>query len=81
MNIEKRLEKKLLSKKVIEAVEEMVSKEGLTYIEAIIEYCEQNSLEIETVSRTIRNNSIIKSKVQEEAEELNMIEKSGKLPI
>ena len=50
-------------------------------MDAIIWYCEQNNIEIETTSRLISKN--LKEKIQLEAMNANMIkvEKGGKLPI
>ena len=51
------------------------------YLDAILHFCEKENLEIETVARFVRNNAILKAKVQEEAESLNIIEKTTRLPI
>lgn len=57
------------------------SKAHIEYIDAIIHYCEKNNLEIETVAKIIKKNPVLKSKLQDEAEELNIIEKTSKLPL
>tara|TARA_B100000003_G_scaffold205630_1_gene219586 strand:- start:130 stop:348 length:219 start_codon:yes stop_codon:yes gene_type:complete len=56
-------------------------KRPITYMDAIIWYCEQNNIEIETTSRLISKN--LKEKIQLEAMNANMlkVEKGGKLPI
>jgi len=62
-------------------IEEIVESSGLSYMEAIIEYCEQNKLEIEVAAKLISTN--LKSKLQIEAEDLHFLPKSNtaKLPI
>ena len=56
-------------------------KRPITYMDAIIWYCEQNNIEIETTSRLISKN--LKEKIQLEAMNANMlkVEKGGKLPL
>ena len=56
-------------------------KRPITYMDAIIWYCEENNIEIETTSRLISKN--LKEKIQLEAMNANMlkVEKGGKLPI
>lgn len=51
------------------------------YLDAILHFCEKENLEIDTVAKFVRNNAILKAKVQEEAESLNIIEKTTRLPI
>ena len=64
---------------IIEGV--VKEKRPVTYMDAIIWYCEQNNIEIETTSRLISKS--LKEKIQVEAMNANMlkVEKGGKLPI
>jgi hypothetical protein len=48
-------------------------------MDAIVHYCENNELEIESAAKLI--NSIIKSKIECEAQELNFLPKGSKLPL
>lgn len=61
-------------------IEERVSK-GMDYLEAIVSYCEDNGLEVESVVSLMKQGSILRAKLQHEAEGLNLIEKSAILPI
>ena len=56
-------------------------KRPITYMDAIVWYCEENNIEIETTSRLISKS--LKEKIQVEAMNANMlkIEKGGKLPV
>jgi hypothetical protein len=56
-------------------------KDGYDYIEAITAYCEENDLDVESVTPLIKANSKFKAQLQEEAERLNLITKSAKLPL
>ena len=62
-------------------IEHLVQKYKLDYMDAVLFYAEQNNLEIETVASIIRNSTKIKSKIQIQAEELNFLPKTSRLPI
>ena len=51
----------------------------MTYIDAVIHYCEENKLEPETACQMVGGK--LKQNIQEEAEGLNLIQKTSKLPI
>jgi predicted aldo/keto reductase-like oxidoreductase len=48
---------------------------GVTYIDAIIEYAKKNELEIETVAEIVRRSSVIKEKIREEALKMKLVKK------
>jgi len=56
-------------------------KKPITYMDAILWYCEQNQLEVESVGRLI--SKALKEKIQVEATKANLIKipETGKLPI
>ena len=56
-------------------------KRPISYMDAIVWYCEENKIEIESASRLITKS--LKEKIQVEAMNANMLklEKGGKLPI
>lgn len=64
---------------IIEGV--VKEKRPISYMDAIIWYCEENNIEIETTSRLISKS--LKEKIQVEAMNANMLkmEKGGKLPV
>jgi hypothetical protein len=53
----------------------------IDYMEAIVAYCDKNSIEIEVVANYIKKNPVLKARVQQEAENLNFIEKTARLPV
>jgi hypothetical protein len=61
-------------------VEKIVGKYNIEYMDAVIYFCEKNNIEIETAASIIKSNLKIKSKLQLEAEVLNFLPKSAKLP-
>ena len=70
----------LTTEKFLTDIDKLVSKHNLEYLDAVVYYCEKNNLELETAASIIRSNLKIKSKLQLEAENLNFLPKTAKLP-
>lgn len=62
-------------------IDKLVEDKKMEYIEAVLYYCKENDVEIETAASLIKGSPKMKAKVQLEAETLNFLPKSGKLPI
>lgn len=62
-------------------VDAIVRKYDISYIDAVTYFCEKNGIEIEIAAALIKNNSRIKSAVQIEGEDLNILPKSARLPL
>ena len=80
--LEKALENKFISSaKFSEEIEKIVSSQKVNYIDAIVIYCEENSIEIETVSKLI--SKPLKEKLKHDATQLNFLKKTtrAKLPL
>jgi len=62
-------------------IESIVREKRITYMDAVVWYCEQNEIDTGTVSSMI--NKSLKEKIEIEAQERNMVKfpKSGKLPL
>ena len=60
-------------------IEKMSISLGLTCIEAITHYCEENNLEIEVAASLINEN--LKKKIESEARKLRFLPKVSKLPL
>lgn len=61
-------------------IEKIVCQKKIPYMEAVVHYCEDTGMEIETAAKLI--NSKIKQMIAAEASDLNMMkEKVSKLPI
>ena len=63
----------------MENIENLVQKTKMTYIDAVMYYCEENKLEPETAGKMIGGK--LKQNIQDEAEDLHLIQKTSKLPI
>ena len=60
-------------------IEEKASKLKCSHMDAILYHCKETGLEIEVAATMI--SSALKAKIREEAQELNLLKKSSKLPI
>lgn len=60
-------------------INELSERENMTRMEAIVHHCEQTGLEIDVASTLI--SSALKSKIREEAQELNLLKKTARLPV
>ena len=60
-------------------IQELVEQTKLSYMDAVLHYCDQNGMEPETAAQLI--NGKLKAQIREEAEELNFLPKTAKLPI
>ena len=63
----------------MENIESLVQKTKMSYIDAVMYYCEENKLEPETAGKMIGGK--LKQNIQEEAEDLHLIERTSKLPL
>ena len=80
--IDAALSEKFISKdKFAEEIESLVVHGRRTYIEAIVEYCETNDIELDLVGKLVSRP--LKEKIRYEATELNFLRKTsrGKLPV
>ena len=84
---ENELEKVMESKffcpaKFAEQIEQLVlHNKDMNYIDAIVHFCEQNSIEVESVPKLI--SKPLKEKIKYDAQQLNFMKKSSraKLPV
>ena len=80
--VEKALNEKFVSKdKFAEEIEALVLKTKMNYIDAIVEYCDDNGIDIESVNKLI--SKPLKEKIKCNAQDLNYLKKTshGKLPL
>jgi len=82
----KELEKAIASKfltpsKFAIEIEKIVAEEGLNYIDAIVHYCDANSLEVDSITKLM--SKPLKEKLKYDAQELNFMKKTSraKLPL
>jgi len=66
-------------KKFAIKIEEIVSKGGITYMDAILDYCEKNQMEPDAIAPLI--SKPLKEKIEADARELNFLPRVATLPI
>jgi hypothetical protein len=62
-----------------EMIAELTNTTGGTHMDTIIHHCETSGMEIDVASSLI--STALKAKIREEAQELNLLKKSSRLPI
>ena len=60
-------------------IEQMASEKRLGLMDAICHHCKESGLEIEVAATLV--SSALKSRLKEEAQDLNLLKKSSRLPI
>jgi len=60
-------------------IQKLVEDTNLSFMDAVLHYCDQNGMEPETAAQLV--NTKLKAQIREEAEELNFFPKTAKLPI
>jgi len=72
----------LCPQKFAQDIESLVKECKINYIDAIVTYCEENSIEIDTISKLV--SKPLKEKLKNDAIELNFLKKTtraAKLPL
>jgi len=60
-------------------IENLAKEKNITHMEAVLDYCQRNNLEPDTVGRLISKS--LKDKIEANARELNFLPKQAQLPI
>lgn len=61
-------------------IENIVKTKRISYIEAVEIWCVQNGKEITAGAELVKKSPIIKEKIKTEAEDLNLLPKTSRLP-
>lgn len=75
------LAKTLTLSKFQKEINAIVERTGTDYLDAVVHYCNKNGIEVETVASLIKSSVKLKSAIQVEAENLNFIPKTSRLPV
>ena len=62
-------------------IEKLCTDKKIEYIDAVVHWCSLNNIEVETVASWIKKDPVMRSKVQAEAENLNILKRGARLPI
>ena len=74
------MEEAMKADQILLEIQKYVNDE-VSHIDALVHYAEVNNIEIDLIGEIIRRSPVLKSKVRDDAERLNMVERSSKLPI
>ena len=66
-------------RKFSDAICELVRNEGISHVDAVLEYCVQNDIDTEIVPKLL--NKPLKDKLEAEAIRFNFLPKTGSLPL
>jgi|688.fasta_scaffold1147990_2 hypothetical protein len=70
----------LTAESILNEVNKYINEE-VSYIDALIHYAEIHNIEVEIIGDIVRRSQIMKAKVHEDAEKLNLVEKTKRLQI
>lgn len=62
-------------------IEQLCLIKKMDYIDAVIHWCDENNFDLESVATAIKENAVLVSKIQIEAENLNFLKKTARLDI
>lgn len=65
----------------LQEIEALVKERKMEYIDAVLHYCNEQGIELETAASLIKGSMAMKSKIQDEAENLGYLQRSAKLPL
>ena len=65
----------------IQEIETLCQDKNIEYIDAVVYWCEKNNVEVEYAAALIKRDPVFKSKIEVEAENLNILKKGARLPI
>lgn len=62
-------------------IDKLSAEKRISYLDAVLLYCETNQIEIETAASLIKGSTKMKARIQDDAEDLNFLPRTRKLPI
>jgi hypothetical protein len=65
----------------LQKIEQIAVEKRLDYMDAVLWYCSNSGLEIETAAELIRKNAKMKARIKNDAENSGYLPKTAKLPI
>lgn len=63
------------------AIRALCVEKQMEYIDAVVHWCEMNDVEVEMAAALVQKDPVMKSLIQNEAENLNILKKTAKLPV
>ena len=68
------------AEKILKEISGYVNNE-VSYIDALVHYAQKHDVEVELIGEIVKLSPVLKSKVRNDAEKYNLMEKTARLPI
>ena len=65
---------------ILKEIEQYVNSD-VTVIDALVFYAEKHDIEVELLGEIVKRSPVLRARVQQDAEHLNLMEKTARLPI
>ena len=72
---------KIKSKDFHQQITAIAANTGMSFMDAVIEWCATNGVEIEQAAEWIKKDQVLKSNIEIEAEDLHFMKRSSRLPV
>jgi len=66
---------------IIEDIEQIRKTDNVSYIDAIADYCDRRNYDIEALGKKLSRDETIRARIQMEAEDANLLERTSRLPV
>lgn len=70
---------RLIGDDFCDQIRKLVREHSLSYMDAVIHWCEKNQMEFDVGAELVSKSDFIKTKIEKEAEKLNFIKKTNRL--
>lgn len=64
-------------KQFFETIDGIAREKEITYMDAVMHYCESTGMEVETAGKLIKSSAKLKARIRYEAERLHFMKKKG----
>lgn len=70
----------LTAENIMEEISSYINEE-VTYIDALVFYAQKYDIEVELIGEIVKRSQVLKSRVRDDAEKFNLMEKTAQLPV
>ena len=70
----------ITAENIMEEISSYINEE-VTYIDALVFYAQKYDIEVELIGEIVKRSQVLKSRVRDDAEKFNLMEKTAQLPI
>lgn len=70
----------ITAENIMEEISSYINEE-VTYIDALVFYAQKYDIEVELVGEIVKRSQVLKSRVRDDAEKFNLMEKTAQLPV